>query len=550
MRKGGVMGFGYDDVVEKNVEVFKGNESVVSGKLTFGKLKGIVVFFANDLLRVNALSAGETYDQLVLKDDGGDFYTIINCTVEAFSIEAELILEGRSFLLNKAKLYVRYNVVSRWFNDRNGIDSSSSRQDRVVTWSANQEQFEVEVLSVDKPFSVKSSSANGCQRVNEDFVIHEHVNFCIEPIGCEFSIIEFKDRVHELLVYFVIVMGMPADVNSIYLRNGDGDVRDGYFPAFVREPNHEYESAGGLYAFLTADDVKDHWHESLSNYFSVAMVKRRDLWLRLAGMKSYKGFWEYEVLGYFFLLEAYVDSVYVADMEKSKVKPKNLKLKEDMKEYAKTLPSEYKDKVLEFANRLSVKEIGPSFMDKYRYAVSVCNKEVVEIISLSDSGVKFVMGIRNKIAHGDKHNLSKGDFAKVGVVMSKIVALLTCWAYDDFGLNGKALKFLLHSHNRLIFRAKLNIEARDRISNQAKFINVSVNDFERAKSLDSVFVSQGGNYVLCEKLSERLVEWRNVAKPGRIDWNSVFSGVDEDAEVYEMEFCGKAYLSCIDAGEE
>jgi hypothetical protein len=124
-----------------------------------------------------------------------------------------------------------------------------------------------------------------------------------------------------------------------------------------------------------------------------------------------------------------------------------------------------------------------SFAEKYRHAISESDQDMMKVINISEKDFRLIKDVRDTIAHGDALDLSEDDFGRTQVIVSKIILLMTYWAFMDFGLkNEDFLRCLDATYHDLVLRAKPDTTHIARKLRPNTFFAVSKEDFDKLSS--------------------------------------------------------------------
>ena len=263
------------------------------------------------------------------------------------------------------------------------------------------------------------------------------------------------------------------------------------------------------------------------------------------------GFWEYKALGYVSLLDSYVTIRSHRAINLPAVRPSAKKLEAFRLAVVKAIPSlsEIQSGALTkvagsvFANRSRL-----TFSEKYRHAVAETDRDVLQIICLSNADFSLIKRIRDKIAHGDDPGLREDDFEKVTSTVGKIALLLTYWAFLDFGLTtDDFITSITRTHSALRFSARLDDVHLARVTGSAEFFAVT------NEKLDQLMHTKGIGFLACfmrepdgelnfsEEYVAKYQNWQisDSQYSGPLLPEDIF-GVDSDA----VKFVAHGYFEC------
>ncbi|MBI6676681.1 HEPN domain-containing protein [Pseudomonas syringae] len=214
------------------------------------------------------------------------------------------------------------------------------------------------------------------------------------------------------------------------------------------------------------------------------------IWVRLAGMQRYTGFWEYRVLGYVTLLDSYANAISVRDNLKP-IKERKSERDEIGRKIAQlkpTLTPEQLQKIKRILeNSLPDKKNAPTFKERYEHLISDTDAEITKIIDITQDEFNIIKGARDAIAHNDAANLAEYPYEKIYPITQKITLLLTFRALSEFGMSTEDfIRSLGDTTNELRHIEGLNTINLERRLSPESFFNVSSELFEKI----SHFVSE------------------------------------------------------------
>jgi hypothetical protein len=202
-------------------------------------------------------------------------------------------------------------------------------------------------------------------------------------------------------------------------------------------------------------------------------------------MKRYNGFWEYRVLGYVTLWEAYVSSQTQSLGKKTVAIPtkavKRFHEKLDKNKFA--LTNEQVKGVKGLAD-LVFQSREYTLQEKTEIIVSQTDSDIVKIINLSSDAFVRLRKIRDEIAHGDAITIPPDEHPLLFTRIEKLTLLLTYFAFIEFGLKKSDFLACLHSTwNRMVRGADLNEAHLDKVMGTAEFITLTSENLLALKSL-------------------------------------------------------------------
>lgn len=464
--------------------------------------------------------------------EDGNVYTLCECRIHGLTLIATTLVYGAITEDRFPQVDFRYSDISEWFLRPERIDGTVGEQ---LTWTRRSEHFSVEVTEGAQRFTVSSKSVGSRERVGEDLQVHEHVEFALESSNVGFSLKEVRSQATGLGALLSLLVSYPISIVNIRVQTNAGNAHPLYFGTF-KQLQRDSTRDFSIQCFLQKQRLDGRWSSILKNYYQVS--ERRDLWLRLAGMLRYEGFWDFRLLGYVGLLDRYaVQRTQSRPGGPSPPSPRKLrKLAGDLCKLEPKLDSAVVVAIVGLAKRIFVTRT-PTFLDQYTYAMDATDREVRAVINLTDEDFDLIKDVRDRIAHGEPPEVPESDFIRINTIIGKIALLLTYWALYDLGVPKEDfLKAMNATHNRLYLQASVDRKSLARATGTAAFFSVTIENFERLAArkdlrFDACLIEwPPGEIELSEEYTASWRNWqRDPTRPGGlIKWEAIF-GVDSGA---------------------
>lgn len=454
------------------------------------------------------LPKGKLLRPLKAKTPDGDWFSLFDCKRFDFEIGIGFVVTGNASSEFK-KIDIRYSEISEWFLPWRQLNGAVGE---TITWTpANHINATISVKRT--KFALKTSTEASITKSGEGHIIHQHVIFGFEHLTGHFRVEDIRSKVLELSNLLSILIAYPLSVVSVRACSADGSWRDVFFSTF-KHVDRDTSNDFSHHCFIRYVDIADRWEVILNRYFNSSF--RPVSWTRLAGMQRYEGFWEYRALGYVTLLDKYVDQRIKGP--KKVVRPvgpeATSKLVEAMSIVSPPLSDQQREAILSAVNQVFSHARDLEFGEKYVQVISESNLDLIKIINISDADFDLIKNVRNRIAHGKALDLPEAKLERIGTVVSKIVLLMTYWAFLDFGLtDDDFLHCLQNTFNSLKFAADPDRVHLDRVTRPNLFLQVSKAEFEKISQLegsraDSCFVKHpSGTIRYSKKYSTIYRKW-------------------------------------------
>ncbi len=334
----------------------------------------------------------------------------------------------------------------------------------------------------EKNLTIKAYPHTSIDQTNDGHLIKDSVFFSIEST-MPLSISKVRRYTTDLLALLSILLGSPASISSVGVKSDHGSSGYVFFPYYEPEAEAGTRKKESHDYFLKKPIFEANWQTIVQNFFASEL--RDPLWLRLSGMKRYKDFWEYKVLGYVTLWEAYVSSQTQNLGKKDLAIPTKAvkRFHEKLDENKFSLTNE---------QVLGVKALAGSVFQSREYTlqekteivISQTDPDIVKIINLSSAALVRLRKIRDAIAHGDVITIPSGEHPLLSTRIEKLTLLLTYYAFIEFGLKkDDFLACLCSTWTRMVRGASLNQAHLDKVIGAAEFITLTSENLLALKPL-------------------------------------------------------------------
>jgi hypothetical protein len=456
---------------EYDVEVYGDDLGVLGeGELSFGG-GGLVRVSFEPIKGFRSLEGGAV---LKAKTKNGLCFTLFNCTCSDYSLYADFVVAG-DVKSGFNYFELKYGDISDWFLRGQTVKGEVGES---ISWSNPVPQMSVCLTAGDENFSLRTVTVGSITRSGEDHIIHEHTCFVFERGEGEFSLDEIKNKSFELSTLLSILIACPVSVVNMRVGCGEGYPMSVYFPSF-KSVERDSSGAFWLSCFTSRASLDGKWQSVFERYYSSPY--RRSSWVRLAGMQRYEGFWEFKVLGYVSLLDEYVTNFAKINNQKAtRAENKRVtRLLVQLKSLQVPLDGKQFEGVESLVKSIFLVSRDLTFREKYDYAISSTDENIVKIVNLTDEDFVLIKEVRDKIAHGETPDLVDSSYQEIHLIVEKLALLMTYWAHVDLGFSSSDFAgALMWTHNRLHFNPGLNKVHLQRITNAAQFITVSDELFE------------------------------------------------------------------------
>ncbi|MDG6094362.1 hypothetical protein LOC54_04420, partial [Acetobacter sp. AN02] len=342
---------------------------------------------------------------------------------------------------------VRYNDISEWFLHWRRIEGSTGE---TLRWTNTPKSINVSVRTPDEHFDLRSRHHSSHRQSGEDLILHEHMEFVFSAKERRFSLSDIKIKTNELLFLFSILLACPVTIRSVSVSQKSGSSFRIWFLMFRRPEGIRTDGISWNKFFAQTPVSDERWQSVFDRYYQSEYKKT--CWVRLAGMQRYNGVWEYQILGYVSLLERYLNIRFDGSRLPESVPPSSKKIskfRSDLANEIPDIPCGKQERIVAIARRAFASDRF-SFENKYTIAMNDINPDIKKIINLTENEFSLIKKVRNRIAHGDGHDLEEEDFLATSQTQVKISLLMVYWAFLDFGFTTREfIRCLSSTHNSL-----------------------------------------------------------------------------------------------------
>lgn len=434
------------------------------GKLRFGPGKGITLQFRLSTLK---LTERQTFDEVHAVTEDGQHFTLFDCQFEQRFLSCQYIVSAETtdaFVLAEVEVL----DISPWFFEDQHMQGDPGAK---IEWVNTPREISAN-LTLDENLIVKAYPSTSIDETDDGHLIQHSVLFSIESTGAV-GISKVRRYTTDLLALLSILLGTPVSILNVRIKSDIGTSGDVFFPYYKREADTGTRKKTSHDYFLQKTIFEATWQTVVQNFFQSEL--RDPLWLRLSGMKRYNDFWEYKVLGYVTLWEAYVSSQTHKLGKKTVAIPqkrvKSFHEKLDKNELA--LTDEQVQGVKDLADAVFL-TAEYTFQEKTDFVIAQTDPDIFKIINLSSDAFVKLRNIRDEIAHGDTVTIHPDEHHLLSNHIEKLTLLLTYFALIEFGLKkDDFLACLRSTWNRMVRDSNLNEAHLEKILGTAEFITLT-----------------------------------------------------------------------------
>ena len=445
------------------------------GRLTFGPGKVTTLQFRLSTLR---LTERQTLDEVHAVSEDGQHFTLFGCQFEQLFLSCQYIVSTETtdaFVLAEVEVL----DISPWFFEYQRMQGKPGAK---IEWVNTPHEISASLTLDNKNLTVKAYPHTSIDQTDDGHLIKDLVLFSIESTTA-LSISKVRRYTTDLLALLSILLGTAASISSVGVKSDNGSSGYAFFPYYEPEADTGTRKKDSHDYFLKKPIFEANWQTIVQNFFPSEL--RDPLWLRLSGMKRYNDFWEYKVLGYVTLWEAYVSSQTQSLGKKTIAIPTKAvkRFHEKLDKNRLTLTDEQVQGVKDLADSVfQTREY--TLQEKTEIVISQADLHIVKIINLSPDAFVGLRKIRDEIAHGDIITIPPDEHPLLSTRIEKLTLLLTYFAFIEFGLKkDDFLACLRSTWSRMVRGADLNEAHLDKVMGTAEFITLTSENLVALKPL-------------------------------------------------------------------
>ncbi|GEM_PF-5664821 len=424
-----------------------------------------------------------------------DVFLLHSCSIHLNHIYPKFIIKNNAHH-SYSKIYISIPGLFIFFNGPSGFHEEGGTLSKKIEneflnsrFTYNKAEYRIIISHY---FSV---SHNG-----NDTTISEDSTVCIEKNNAEFSLEEAQKLSIRMVNFFSLILGEALSIKYVSLGRDNYIYSPFYFPyRYSGINNITYQAKALITHPLNINN--EQWNLIFKNYFSDKNSSEfEEIWTRLVSMHSYNGFWEYKILGFASILDAYSLQL-VSNTTKTKIPHSKMKeIKNDLISLLnkKTVLLELNDsthkKILDsLSNHITnfQNTITPNFKERYQYALKTIDNAFLEVINFTEKDFITIKKIRDAAAHGKpvefmSNKENDNSPSKINILLNKLAILLTCLAFKKLGITEKHFaKMISPSHNHIKMNALLDEMKLDIYTGEGKVINVDNDTFSKMSNIFS-----------------------------------------------------------------
>ena len=439
------------------------------GDLTFG-YSHLGHFALDQFVPEVTLTEAQWAQGLVARAEDGRTYTLFNCELKGHSVYPEFVVEGTFGEDAFVTFEVRFAEVSEWFFQDMRIDGEAGEK---LEWTSVPAPLVAEVAMAGLNFKSESRYFGKLQSHGEDRTLHQHFEFRFTATHDRFTLPTIRQLAHRFSALLSLLLAYPCPVVSIDVWSDDQHGGRLYYGLFKTpskaDPKKDLDRTSWRLFLTMKRDIESVWDDLVNKFFRSTYLDV--IWIRLAGMQNYDGFWDFRVLGYVTLLDGYVDRQFKKGPPAPHTK-KLVKLAGALGKLKSRLSAQQTAEVMDAATKIFSST--DTFESKLDALIASLDPQVVKVINLSKADFDLIKSVRDQIAHALEPVITGRDVTPAVVITNRIILLLTFVFFGEVGLKGDVfLRGLDRPHLKLRQDSMIDEVELDRALRPGNFMTVT-----------------------------------------------------------------------------
>lgn len=307
---------------------------------------------------------------------------------------------------------------------------------------------------------------------------------------------EIEKIIKKTRILFSLLLGFDLSIKKTWLINSEGVRSNSFYFRAASKSGQPFEQPHECFIYSADLLTEEAWVKILNSTFNDNMSNSiTEFWVRLVSMFSYKGFWEYEILGVVSLLDAYSNSHHKLKNEKKISAHAFKKLKRQMKEilttYKGSLPLNDKySTACEVIDNI-IRQVGyvkntnaQDFKLKLKFLINNISTNIQNLLDFKSDDFEMIIKIRNSAAHGSPIEESiMQNIQRAMIVKEKIKFLLLYLFFKEMGFTDNSFVQLCErTFNKIKLGARLDEFTLSVVFGNGIALNVTPKNLVEAKN--------------------------------------------------------------------
>ncbi|MEH6447069.1 MAG: hypothetical protein V7765_00265 [Oleispira sp.] len=480
-------------------------------------------------------------------------YVFVDCGVSGPYIYPNYIIEGveeESY----TGIEVSLTGFSSWFD----TDTSYEITDTGFKKDLPDKSFD-EVVNIDG--CKYRISSNGCVDVENikarDFLVSEYTTIKILKVNGTISEADAKKLANDMRKLFSLLLGYPLALEYVWLLVETTHIRRPlYFPAQGSDKD-PFDNKIDCIISSSYLHSNDGWKKIFKNYYSNPTQGRfHKIWGVLPTLFDYNGIWEYELLGYISVLDAYTDKVskkYRKKLDEDVYAQLISKLTGVIDIFHKEIGADYDEIISSFKNGVGgIKNTNlPTFREKFNSVFSGENKNILDILDFDNDDFSALLKIRNSAAHGNPV-ATKSDFDLNFEcrLNSKLKSILFYLVYLDFGFTSmEFFEFISRTFNRTIKGAGVSEYKLDGILGCEDFYEFCDLDLLEVSKTNKINIAvevdeESGIYKFNRQITDEIWKWMSSIEKEHSNMEDHVQAFLNASGSNRVKYIARSYVFC------
>jgi hypothetical protein len=235
----------------------------------------------------------------------GSYFTLFDIDISGNVLYPNFIEKNDQFeALNSIEILL--SGFSTWLNETKRTFNFESEKNKIIK-NLHDCKFSEEIIINKKVYTIESSLCYETNRLEkQNYLITEYTTITVKSINENIDHKSAQDIAYKIKNLFSLLLGYELNFENIWVQSNKNKRIPFYF-CHQSESKDPFDNSFDCLLSAQYIDENDLWGSIIANFFSNQNFEK--FWRRLPFLFSFKGVWEYEVLAYISLLDAYCSNL-------------------------------------------------------------------------------------------------------------------------------------------------------------------------------------------------------------------------------------------------
>lgn len=487
-----------------------------------------------------------------------NFFTLYNNKSTGSSFIPEFIVHGRE-TKNFNGIDISLSGLYSFFDGYSNFEIEDSCICKNITDLFVETQFYID--SDLYYFSV--AHAYSCSKEIDTTTLIEDAIVRVRRDRGSISLDEVKNIVKKIRILFSLLLGFDLSIKKTWLVSSDEKSINPFYFYAPSKPAQPFKHPHDCFIYSAQLLNNDDWSKILTCTFNNMSSSISEFWVRLVSMFSYKGFWEYEILGVVSLLDAYSKNYHKINTDKKMPAGHFKKIKKQIKD----ILLEYKNGLPSDSNKSSFCEVIDNIETQISYIKNTNAQDFKSILNLLMENISvnikklidfknvdfdIIIKIRNLAAHGSPINDSiMENLQQVMIIKEKIKFFLLYIFFTSIGFSDvDFIRLCRNTFNKIKLGAHLDSYVLNVTYGNGVAIDIDVENMDKAKQKSTVNATimlhvKSNRYEINNEYLNEIID--SILTTNRDKYFNIIDLIYEEFindEIFSVEYLPSVFLCC------